>query len=197
MNIFGLLRHGPTLWNLRKQIQGQEDIPLDLDAFKAEPWQKLLAEYGPWDHIVSSSLSRCRTTCELLFPGRAYTVDDDLREQHWRQWTGQTLKQITRQTPGSLEVQEGRGWDFTPPGGESRRQVLARVLKAIDRAAAGRNKQRILLITHLGVIKILLNHLENTPFLPGQSIRVAKRALHLLHRDDGQLSILQTNIESQ
>jgi hypothetical protein len=26
---------------------------------------------------------------------------------------------------------------------------------------------------------------------------VAKRALHLLHRDDGQLSILQTNIENQ
>jgi broad specificity phosphatase PhoE len=197
MNTFGLLRHGPTLWNLRKQLQGQEDIPLNLDAFKAEPWQQLLASYGPWDHIVCSSLNRCRTTCHLLFPGRTYEIDDDLREQHWGRWTGQTLKQITRQTPGSLEVQEGRGWDFTPPGGESRRQVLARVLKALDRAAAGRNKQRILLITHLGVIKILLNHLENTPFLPGQSSRVAKRALHLLHRDDGQLSILQTNIESQ
>ena len=197
MNTLGLLRHGPTSWNLRQQIQGQEDVPLDRDAFIALPWQRLLAEYGPWDHIVSSSLSRCRTTCELLFPGRAYAVDDDLREQHWGQWTGQTLKQITRQTPGSLEAEEGRGWDFTPPGGESRRQVLARALKALHQAAAGRNRQRILLITHLGVIKILLNHLENTPFLPGQSSRVAKRALHLLHWDSGQLNILQSNIESQ
>ncbi len=197
MNIIGLLRHGPTAWNRNKQIQGIRDIPLDSAALPVKSWQQLLSRYGPWDHIVTSSLSRCRETCHLLLPGQAHDIDIDLREQDWGKWTGQTLKQISAESPGSIEAQERLGWDFTPPEGESRRVVLARTYKAIDRATYSRNGQRILFITHFGVIKILLNHLENTPFLPENSTLVAKRALHLLSQDGAKLSILQTNIESQ
>ena len=197
MNIIGLLRHGPTAWNRNKQIQGTRDIPLDTAAFPVESWRQLLNRYGPWDHVVTSSLSRCRETCRLLLPGQAHDVDQDLREQDWGKWTGQTLKQIGAESPGSIEALERLGWDFTPPGGEGRRVVLARTYKAIDRATGNRNGQRILFITHFGVIQILLNHLENTPFLPEHSTPVAKRALHLLSQDGARLSILQTNIESQ
>jgi probable phosphoglycerate mutase len=197
MNIIGLLRHGPTAWNRSKQIQGTRDIPLDTIAFPVEPWQQLLSRFGPWDHVVTSSLSRCRETCHLLLPGQAYDIDIDLREQDWGKWTAQTLKQIGVESPGSIEAQERLGWDFTPPGGESRREVLMRVQAAIHRITGDRDGQHILLVTHLGVIKILLNHLQNTPFLPEHSTPVAKRALHLLSQDAAKLSILQTNIESQ
>jgi len=197
MNILGLLRHGPTIWNRNKQIQGIKDIPLDTGAFEAEPWQQLLIQYGPWDHVVTSSLSRCRETCDLLFPGQPHDIDVDLREQDWGSWTGQTLKQISADSPGSIEAQEQLGWDFTPPGGEGRRGVLARACRAIDRATYNRNGQRILFITHHGVIKMLLNHLQNTPFLPHHSTPVAKRALHLLRQDGAKLSIIQSNIEIQ
>lgn len=195
MNILGFLRHGPTAWNRSRRIQGIRDIPLDAAVFQAEPWQRLLAEYGPWDHIVSSSLSRCLQTCDLLLPGRTREVDADLREQDWGDWTGQTLKEIVEAAPGSIEAQERLGWDLTPPGGESRREVLARILAAIQRATDNRDGERILFITHLGVIKVLLNHLANTPFLPGHSAPVAKRALHLVRQDGPELSILQSNIE--
>ena len=195
MNILGLLRHGPTSWNRNKQIQGIKDIPLDTAAFKAEEWQRLLSQYGPWDHLVTSSLSRCQETCHLLFPGQGHDIDADLREQDWGNWTGQTLKQIYAQSPGIIETQERLGWDFTPPGGESRRAVLARVCRAIACATGNRDGQRILFITHLGVIQMLLNHLEGTPFLPKHSTPMTKRALHLLSQDGAKLSILQTNIE--
>lgn len=197
MNFIGLLRHGPTAWNSSKRIQGTKDIPLDTAAFAVEPWQQLLKTYGPWDHIVTSSLSRCRETCHRLFPGRAYIADEDLREQHWGRWTGKTLREIRQLSPGVIEAEEGRGWDFTPPGGESRRAVLARVLLAINRANSDYDGRGILLITHLGVIKILINHLEGTPFLPGSSSPLAKRALHLLRQDGEKLSLLKTNIECQ
>jgi probable phosphoglycerate mutase len=196
MNILGILRHGPTAWNSDKRIQGVCDLPLDTGAFKIEPWQRLLARYGPWDHVVSSSLRRCTETCRLLLPGQPYEIDEGLREQDWGEWTGRTLKQIGANSPGSIEAQERLGWDFSPPGGEGRRQVLDRVRKAIHRASDNRDGQRILFITHLGVIKILLNHLENTPFLPDHSSPVAKRALHLLGQDGPKLTILQANIES-
>ena len=197
MNIIGLLRHGPTAWNRSKLLQGIRDIPLDATAFQVEPWQQLVNSNGPWDHIVTSTLSRCVETCHLLLPGRAHDLDQDLREQDWGRWTGRTLKEINTDAPGSIKAQERRGWDFTPPGGEGRLEVLARVQAAIERATANRDGQRILFITHLGVIQILLNHLHNTPFLPGHSAPVAKRALHLLRQDEGQLSILKANIEIQ
>jgi probable phosphoglycerate mutase len=195
MNILGFLRHGPTSWNRSRQIQGIRDIPLDAAKFTAEPWQQLLARYGPWDRIVTSSLSRCLQTCDLLLPGQPYEVDADLREQDWGDWTGHTLKEIIEMSPGSLEAQERLGWDLTPPGGESRREVLARTLAAIHRATDNRDGKRILFITHLGVIKVLLNHLKNTPFLPGHSAPVAKRALHLIKQDGPELFIVETNIE--
>ncbi len=195
MNILGLLRHGPTAWNRSKRIQGTRDIPLDTFIFSAGPWQQLLAKYGPWDEIVTSSLIRCLQTSDLLLPGQPHEVDPNLREQDWGDWTGHTLRQINVKSPGSIADQERRGWDFTPPGGESRREVLARILTAIHRATQNRDGQHILIITHLGVIKVLLNHLGDTPFLPGQSAPVAKRALHLLRQDGPKLSILQTNIE--
>lgn len=195
MNILGFLRHGPTRWNRSRRIQGIRDIPLDTAKFTAEPWRQLLARYGPWDRVVTSSLSRCLQTCDLLLPGQPREVDADLREQDWGDWTGHTLKEIIEMSPGSLEAQERLGWDLTPPGGESRREVLTRTLAAIHRATDNRDGKRILFITHLGVIKVLLNHLENTPFLPGHSAPVAKRALHLLGQDGPDLSILATNIE--
>lgn len=197
MNILGLLRHGPTAWNSDKRIQGISNIPLEIGAFDHQSWQRLLTRHGPWDLVVSSSLSRCTATCRLLLPGQAFEIDEGLREQDWGRWTGQTLKQLATFSPGSIEAQERLGWDFTPPGGESRRQVLDRVLKAIHHASGNRDGQRILFIIHLGVIKILLNHLEDTPFLPGHSSSVAKRALHLLSQDGIKLTILQSNIKSQ
>jgi probable phosphoglycerate mutase len=195
MNIIGLLRHGPTAWNRAKRIQGISDIPLDETSFAAAPWQRLLVEYGPWERVVCSPLSRCRRTCELLLPGGEYEVEADLREQDWGSWAGKTLAEIEERFPGAITHQEKRGWDFTPGEGESRRAVLARSLVAIERLTAGRDGERILIVTHLGVIKMLLNHLHGSLFLPGQSFPVAKRALHLLRRETGKLSILADNIE--
>lgn len=193
MNVVGLLRHGPTAWNREKRIQGTTDIPLD-PAFDPTPWLQALDAHGPWDRVVTSPLSRARETAGLLFPGRELEIAAGLMEQDWGDWTGMTVAGLRRDFPGRIEAQEDRAWDFTPPGGESRREVLDRVLAAIAGAVRGRDGERILLVTHLGVIKIVLNHLLGSPFLPGASAAVAKRALHLLAADGTGLRILQTNV---
>lgn len=193
MNVVGLLRHGPTAWNREKRIQGTTDIPLD-PAFDPTPWLQALDAHGPWDRVVTSPLSRARETAGLLFPGRELEIAAGLMEQDWGEWTGQTVAGLRRDFPGRIEAQEARAWDFTPPCGESRREVLDRALAAIAGAVRGRDGERILLVTHLGVIKIVLNHLHGSPFLPGASAAVAKRALHLLAADGTGLRILQTNV---
>lgn len=195
MNLLGLLRHGPTAWNHGKRIQGVRDIPLDQDGFVPDLWRNVLQTHGPWDLIVASPLSRCLLTARLLFPGREVLVEPCLREQDWGRWTGLTLDEIRSQWPGALEDEERKGWAFAPPGGESRREVLARALIALRAATDGREGTRILLVTHQGVIKVLLNHFAASPFLPGRSIRVAKRALHLIRQHGPDFAIDQLNLE--
>ncbi len=195
MNIIGLLRHGPTVWNRNKRIQGIRDIPLDREAFDPGPWQDLLTAYGPWDRIVTSPLERCYETARLFFPERILATAAGLREQDWGVWTGRSVNELRITQPGIIEAQEQRGWDFTPPGGESRKEVLSRVLTALIETTRGYDGQRILLVTHLGVIKVLLNHLQATPFLPEHSAPVAKRALHVLEQHNSTLRILHSNIQ--
>lgn len=193
MNVIGLLRHGPTAWNRDKMIQGVLDIPLDRSAFDPVSWRQVLDDHGPWDRIVTSPLARARDTAALLFPGVPLESEAALREQDWGEWTGRSIKGLRRSFPGSVEAQERLGWDFTPPGGESRRDVLVRCLHAIDVLGADRDGQRILLVTHFGVIMALLNHLQGTTFLPENSAPIDKRALHLLGQDHSGLRILLTN----
>lgn len=193
MNVVGLLRHGPTSWNRDKRIQGLTDTPLD-PAFDPSPWRKALDAHGPWDRVVSSPLARARETARLLFPDRDVEIAAGLREQDWGEWTGLTVARLRRDLPGRIEAQKALAWGFTPPGGESRREVLARALAAVGEAVRGRDGERVLLVSHLGVIKIVLNHLLGSPFLPGASADVAKRALHLLAADGTDLRILQTNV---
>lgn len=193
MNTLGLLRHGPTSWNREKRIQGTCDIPLDLGSFYSAAWQQLLEAHGPWDCIVTSPLSRCRQTARLLFPDQQPLVHDGLREQDWGDWTGRTLPEIRLQDMPQVKLQEQRGWAFTPPAGESRTHLRDRVLNAIADICRSRDNSRILLVTHLGVIKVLINHILQTPFLPDDSAKVIKRGLHLISQDGPRLQILQKN----
>lgn len=193
MNVIGLLRHGPTAWNRDKRMQGQRDIPL-APSFDPRPWRALLDRHGPWDHLLVSSLGRCRETCRLLFPGRDYQIEPRLMEQDWGEWTGMTLDEVESLYPGRAREEERRGYGLAAPGGESRYQLLERVRAVLDEVCAGGDGRRILLITHLGVIKTLLNHLAGTPFLPDNSYHVEKRALHLLGAEAGSYSILHANL---
>ena len=194
MNIVGLLRHGPTAWNRDKRIQGVRDVPLDTESFDPGPWLTLLHAHGPWDQVVTSPLARATETARLLFPDLPTRTDAGLVEQDWGQWTGQTVRELRVKFPGAVENQEARGWDFTPPGGECRRSVLARALRAVEAACSCKAGKRILLVTHFGVIMALLNHLHGTSFLPGTSTPIAKRALHLLECGEAGLRTLQTNL---
>jgi probable phosphoglycerate mutase len=141
-----------------------------------------------------SSLIRCRQTCQLLFPGCPYQIEPRLMEQDWGEWTGMTLDEVDAFFPGRAQEEESRGWNLSPPGGETRLQVLERVLAVCAEMTRGASGKHILLITHLGVIKTLLNHVAGSPFLPGNSSFVEKRGLHLIGEEDGALSILQANL---
>ncbi|GAB4340328.1 MAG: hypothetical protein Kow0089_13870 [Desulfobulbaceae bacterium] len=179
--LFGLIRHAPTRWNEERKIQGQADSPLsEQGRALASGWGGELASLA-WQRIVCSDLGRVRETVRLLKNRLALPVTEDsrLREQDWGTWTAMTLHQLKQREENILREQERQGWDFHPPGGESRREVLARVLAALRDAHRAGGAERILLVCHEGVIKCLLYHLLGRKFLPEEPPVLKPFHLHL------------------
>ena len=81
---------------------------------------------------VASPLKRARDTMEVLraslgLDPHAYAVDDRLMEIAYGEWEGLTLPEIDARMPGVLAEREQDKWDFAPPGGESYRDLTARI----------------------------------------------------------------------
>jgi broad specificity phosphatase PhoE len=193
---FGLLRHGQTEWNILKKVQGSGDSPLSSEGKKQTArWARTLRDFR-WNRIVASDLGRVRATVdilnrELLLPA---TFDQRLREQHWGDWEGLTIPFIQENFQEDLARRVAKGWDFAPPGGESRIAVKDRALAYLREAAEQWSGQNILVICHQGVVKSVLYWITGRKYLPGEDPLLQHDRLHLISCVSGRFTPLQLNI---
>ncbi len=188
---FGLIRHAETVWNRQRRVQGQLDSPLTPDGEKAaERWGRLLQAF-PWDRILSSDAGRALETAARINAHLKLDIDTDarLRELDWGQWTTQTVAQIRAHAPQAVAEQEAAGWDFRPPGGESRRCQLQRSRQALLDAARRWPGRHLLVVTHGGVIKCLVQHLCGCDFVAAEAVDIEPYHLHRLKAQDGRLAL--------
>ncbi len=192
---FGLVRHAQTVWNQDKMIQGQKDSVLTT-AGRAQSctWGQRLAVL-PFDRILSSDLGRTLATAELI--NRVLKLPmkktSRLREQDWGVWTGRRIRDIENESPEELRRMEQAGWQFCPPGGESRRDVWLRSRGALEDASRRWPGKTILTVTHEGVIKCLLYGLAERKFLPQEPAMIKPRYLHWLAAGETGLVIERVN----
>lgn len=118
-----------------------------------------------WDCIVSSPLQRCRLFAEVQAErlGLPLRIDEDWRELSFGQWEGQLREQLWQQDPAAVEAYYRDPVGRVPPGGEPADAMQARVIAAFGRCLQDASGQRILLVTHGGVIRALLAHVLGMP----------------------------------
>ena len=152
MTLLALLRHGDTAWSREGRIQGRTDTVLDVQGRLALTTRRLPARFAHWQ-LCSSPLQRCRQTAELVarVPDR---VESRLAEMQWGVWEGRKLQELRAELGDAMTRNEARGLDFTPKGGESPRQVLARVRPWL--AVVGAAEAPVVAVTHRGVIRVIL-----------------------------------------
>ncbi len=196
--IFGLLRHGQTVWNKERRIQGSGNSDLTPEGITScRSWgQHLSTSEITWHRIIASPLQRARETAQLVNEALQLPIesDEEIREQHWGKWEGLTLEQIKSDSPGKLEELIHRGWNFRPPGGESRRELIDRVLASLRASSNRWPGENLLIISHLGVIKSLLYFIEGRNYLPEEPRIVYKNRFHTVGHTNGMFSILRKNI---
>ncbi|UCD89866.1 MAG: histidine phosphatase family protein [Desulfobacterales bacterium] len=177
---FGIMRHAKTKWNQEKRIQGRYHSPLISEGKQqAREWGMRLKTYS-WNRILASDAKRALETASLIndYLKIPLLSDSRLQEQDWGEWTGKTLDIIKKEVSTLLKTQERAGWGFCPPGGEDRYTVLQRSQKALQEAAEKWPGDKILVVTHKGVIKCLIYFLMGRQFLPEEPSILNSWSLH-------------------
>ena len=148
-----LIRHGVTSWNQARRIQGRSDLPLTEEARTWLHGRRLPPGFEGcrWQ---SSPLVRAVETARLL-GAEALVPDPRLTESDWGEWEGLTLAEMRARDPQGFAENESRGLDFRPPGGESPREVAARLAGWFDEVATGEGC--VVAVSHKGVIRAALS----------------------------------------
>ena len=168
-----LLRHGMTAWNLDKRVQGRIDQPLcatgreRLLSFRLPDWTRSCRWY-------SSPLRRATQSADLL--GLDYTVESALIEMSWGEWEGRILKPLRRELGETMRDNEARGLDFRPPGGESPRQVQARLEPWLTRIAV--RGDDCAAMVHKGIIRCIYSLASGWDMRGESPVDFAWDALH-------------------
>ncbi len=148
------LRHGET------QQGGGLRGSLD-DLLTDAGWQQLntaVHDQAGWQRIISSPLRRCALFAEQLAVQRGLPLEysDDLRELHFGDWEGKHPSELMQTHADEL----GRFWAdpyaFTPPGAEPLQAFAARIDNALLCLHARYAGQRLLVVCHAGVMRLLL-----------------------------------------
>ncbi|MEW6678735.1 MAG: alpha-ribazole phosphatase family protein [Pseudomonadota bacterium] len=184
----GLLRHGEVEGGSR--FRGHTDDPLT--ATGLAHMHAAIADSGNWEHVVSSPLARCAAFAKEY--ARRYSsqlsFDARMMEMHFGAWEDRTAAELMTTNADALT----RFWNDplhnTPPGGEPLSQFQARVLDAWKDIVAGHAGQRVLIVTHGGVIRVLLCQVTGVSVAQLQEFSIGHGQLHSMHIDrDGSVRL--------
>jgi uncharacterized phosphatase len=179
MTLLYLVRHGETDWNLARRVQGSTDIPLNATGrAQALATGQLLAS-REWDLVVSSPLSRAFETATIIADAigvGSVTPNAQFMERRYGEAEGLDHDEIDARFPGTTPV----------PGRETRDEVTARVLPALMDVAEAHRGQSILVVSHGGVIRSVLNAVDPD----GAHGSIRNGSVHSFRYLDGEFELL-------
>ncbi|GAA1167689.1 bifunctional RNase H/acid phosphatase [Ornithinimicrobium humiphilum] len=179
-----LVRHGVTDFTQRHLLDGRGGADPALNATgmaqaraAAVAVRRLVERSQPGPLVVvSSSLQRARQTGQAIADhlGVAREEDRDWDEQGFGEWDGRAMGDLVRDHGDEL-LRLRTDPDFAPPGGETRRELDARVGEALARAI-GRGGT-VVVATHRVVLMSVLGRLLGVDSGRAWSIATAPASL--------------------
>ena len=182
-----LLRHAETAWSAEGRIQGRSDPPLS-DAGRAALAAVRMPDACRGMRVVTSPLARCTETAVLLGAPDA-SREPRIAEMSWGKWEGRRLEDLRSELGATMRENEARGLDFRPDGGESPREVLARVSQWLASLS-----EPTLAVTHRGVIRAVLAAATGWDMRGKPPAKLDWNAFHLFRLDHGQPTVDRLNV---
>ena len=169
-----LLRHGETIWNRARRLQGQKDTPLTLRGIRqaeamGHSLRRELDGTTP-TQFFASPLGRTRQTACIIADvigqnSELIVHDDRLREITFGLWDGLNLEQLRTLHAETWSQRTRDRWRFVPPEGESYQIAARRIQGFLDDLPSERPVVIVAHGAHNRVLRGLWRGLEPEVFL--------------------------------
>jgi len=171
-----LLRHGETLAG--SVYLGRTNAPLTEHGYRQ--MAEALPDTPRYHAVLSSPLVRCAVFAQDYAQRHGLPLHYDARfqEMDFGAWDGRSAAEIAAADMGALENFWRDPVACPPPQAELLLSFQARVLAAWQELPARFPGQHVLLVTHGGVMRIILCHLQQRPLAELLSLSVPHAALH-------------------
>jgi alpha-ribazole phosphatase len=179
-----LVRHGITDHNSNRQFAGATDVELSDDGYRqVERLRERLAG-EQIDAIYCSDLKRTLATAEVITSGHDVGIIScpELREMDYGVAEGLTFKEIGSRYPELWESIANFSPELSFPGGECFDDFVARAVKFMDRLKGYGEEETVLIVSHGGMLKLLVCDLLGIDYSHWPQIRF----------DNASLSIVET-----
>ncbi|MCZ4059340.1 2,3-diphosphoglycerate-dependent phosphoglycerate mutase GpmB [Pantoea sp. LMR881] len=160
-----LVRHGETVWNAERRIQGQSDSPL---TEKGEQQAHQVGERVKGlgiTHVISSDLGRTRRTAEIIADacGCTVTLDPRLRELNMGVLEKRPLDGLTAEEEAWRATLVNGTEAGRIPDGESMSEMAERMHEALNACLSLPAGSRPLLVSHGMALGVLVSTILGLP----------------------------------
>lgn len=194
-----LARHGQTIWHAENRYAGVSDVPLtDTGRAQAEALGRWAAAHpvaAIWTSPVSRAVVTAEPACRAL--GLVPHREPDLRECDFGVVEGRTLVEFAAEDPAAAEAFRTDPVAHPFPAAEDPRAAAGRGAEALRRIAAAHPGERVLVVAHNTLFRLVLCTLLSIP--AGEYRRVFPRLRNaaiseLCVNTDGSAALLSLNV---
>lgn len=154
------VRHGETILTPTRKFSGTGSLDPELTAdglAQADRVAKEIAKLEP-EVLISSPLKRARQTADAIARATKLQVieDEDWFELSFGTWDGKSIEEVKAESPADYQAWLNSS-SYRPGGGESYDEARLRVDAALEKVLAQYPGQKVVVVTHNGVIKSAAN----------------------------------------
>ena len=160
-----LVRHGETEANVAGLYSGHAPTPLTERGIAQAQTLGTLLRNVPVDNVLCSELERARHTTQLILGDREVPVRNmpELNEMFFGDWEMRHHRDLAREDAENYAVWCNDWQNATPTNGEGFQTFSQRVERFIAQLADYKTCQNLLVVSHQGVLSVLIARLLSMP----------------------------------
>ena len=160
-----LVRHGETEANVAGLYSGHAPTPLTERGIAQAQTLGTLLRNVPVDNVLCSELERARHTTQLILGDREIPVRKmpELNEMFFGDWEMRHHRDLAREDAENYAVWCNDWQNATPTNGEGFQAFSLRVERFIAQLADYKMCQNLLVVSHQGVLSVLIARLLSMP----------------------------------
>ena len=159
-----LTRHGQTLWNIEKRLQGRGNSPLTGEGIERAKELRDRIKYIHIDIIYSSPIERALTTANIIKGDKSIEVitDDGLMEMCFGDYEGKITDEVMKENPNwDISLIMKGNTELTAPNGENLAEVRDRVARSLNKIIEENRGKTILIVAHGITLKAIMYYFKD------------------------------------